>query len=159
MMTMPDIVGGAASIFGRARLPNYLEVFNRDHDLYRQIVGVGQIARRAGGTNVRQLFRLDLIGQLEVSSLQTWHTMGQRLGAFMGFDQMQRQHASAASGKPGSRSGASPHQMGFDQILGQRPSRTSGKPDGRSGASPYQSTLMTKIKTFVPYLRYPVVSL
>jgi hypothetical protein len=60
----------------------------------------------------------------------------QRLGAFRGFGQMQGQHPSKISGKPRSRSGASPHQ-------------SSG------GASP----LMTKIKTFVTCFKHPIVPL
>ena len=136
MMTASDIFGGAEPMFGGARLPNGLEMINRDCDLYDQIVGVGRIARRAVGANVRQLFYRSLFAQSEIPSLQTWHTMGRRLGVRFGSDQVQRQHSSKISGKPGSRSGASPHQSS-------------------AGASP----LMTKIKTFVPYFRYPIVSL
>jgi len=117
--------------FGGARLPNGLEMINRDYGLYDQIVGVGRIARRAVGTNVRQLFYPVLFAHLGTSSLQTWHTLGQRLGA----------------------------RLGSDQVLGPCTSWISGEYLCRSGASPHQSTLMTKIKTFVPYFRYPVVFL
>jgi hypothetical protein len=132
------IFGGAEPKFGGARLPNDLEMTNRDCGSYDQIVGVGRIARRAVGTNVRQLFYLGLFAQLRIFSLQTWHTFGQRLGALMGFDQMQRQHPSSTSGKPGSHSGTSPHQA-------------------PTNASPHRH--LTNIKTFVPYFSYPIVSL
>jgi hypothetical protein len=131
-----QIFGRAQPKFGGARLPNDLEMTHRDCGSYDQIVGVGRIARRAVGTNVRQLFYLGLFAQLRIFSLQTWHTFGQRLGALMGFDQMQRQQPSSTSGKPSCRSGASPHQSS-------------------AGVSP----LMTKIKIFVPYFKSPIVSL
>jgi hypothetical protein len=92
--------GGAEPIFGGARLPNDLEKTNRDCGSYDQLVEVGRIARRAVGTNLRQLFYRSLFAQLGIFSLQRWSTFGQRLGAFMGSDLMQGQHPSRTSGKP-----------------------------------------------------------
>jgi hypothetical protein len=63
------------------------------------------------------------------SDLTAVQLSSQRLGAFVGFDQVQRQHPSRASGKPGSR----------------------------SGASPYQDLTITK--TFVTYFKFPIVPL
>ena len=164
MMKVSDIFGGAEPmlgetepIFGGARLPNDREANNRGQSLEWNLTLLGQLTRRAVGTNVRQLFYLNFFGQF--GSLQTWHTLGQRLGALMGFDQMQRQHPSSTSGKPGSHSGASPPQMGFDQMQRKHTSWISGKCFGCSGASPHQSTLMTKIKIFVPCFKSPIVSL
>ena len=131
MMTVFNRFGAAEPMFGRARLPNDLEMTNKEYGWCYQIVRVGQIARRAVGTNVRQLFCPSPLAQLATLNVQTWYTMGQRLGAFMGFDHMLERH----------------------------PSTTSRKPGNRSGASPYQSTLMTKIKIFVPYFKSPIVSL
>jgi hypothetical protein len=116
-------------MFGRARLPNDLEVTNREFGWCNQIGRVGRLTRRAAETRVRQLIDLNLFGQLGTFSMQTWRTLSQRLGAFMGFDQMQRQH----------------------------PSRTSGKPGSRAGASPYQDLTITK--TFVTYFKFPIVPL
>jgi hypothetical protein len=131
MMTESNIFGEPEPIFGGATLPNDLEMTNREYGWCNQIVRVLRLTRRAVGTGVRQLFRLNLFAQLETLSLQVWPTLGQRLGA----------------------------PTGFDQTQGQHPSRISRKPGNRSGASPHQSTLMTKTKTFVPYFRYPIVFL
>jgi hypothetical protein len=60
----------------------------------------------------------------------------QRLGTFRGFDLMQARHPSGISGKPGSRSGASPHQS-------------------CDGSSP----LMTNQIFSVPYFKPLIVSL
>ena len=164
MMMVPNIFGGAKPMFsmaepkfGGARLPNNQEANNGGQGLERNLTLLGQLTRRAVGTKVRQLLYLNCFAQF--GSLQTWYTLSQRLGVFMGFDQMQRQHSSKTSGKLGGRSGASPHQKRFDQMQRRHPSRTSGKSGSRSEASPLQCTLMTKIKTFVPYFIYPVVSL
>jgi hypothetical protein len=117
MMMVPNIFGGVEPMFGetepkfgRARLPSDLKVTNREFGWCDQIVRVGRLTRRAAGTRVRQPIDLNLFGQLGTFSIQTWHTLGQRLGASVGFDQMQRRHPSRASGKPGGRSGASPYQ-------------------------------------------------
>jgi hypothetical protein len=163
MMMVPNIFGGVEPMFGetepkfgRARLPSDLKVTNREFGWCDQIVRVGRLTRRAR-TRVRQLIDLNLFGQLGTFSIQTWHTLGQRLGAFMGFDQMQRQHPSRASGKPDSRSGASPHQIGSVQMLRPRAFWASGKYLGRAGASPYQDLTITK--TFVTCFKFLIVSL
>ena len=87
MMKVSDIFDGAEPmlgetepIFGGARLPNDREANNRGQSLEWNPTLLGQLTRRAVGTNVRQLFYLNSFGQF--GSLQTWHTLGQRLGGF-----------------------------------------------------------------------------
>jgi len=126
--------GGAN--FGGARLPHELGMTNNAYDLCRRVMLQRRVDRRAVGTRVRPLFRLDLFAQLGNSSLQTSHTLSRPLGARFNFDQMQGQHSSRASGRTNCRSGASPHQ---------------------SSAGPLR--LMTNIETFVPYFKHPIVSL
>ncbi|MFY9986528.1 MAG: hypothetical protein WAM44_08290 [Chthoniobacterales bacterium] len=131
MMIATQIFGEVGPTFGGARLPNGLEVINRDYGLSDQMVGVRRMTRRAVGTKVVQLLDLTLLPRLG-----TWYAMGQRLGASVNFDQMQGPHSLWVLWKWFGRSGASPHQ-----VLRRR------------------TTLMTKSKTFVPYFKYLVVPL
>jgi hypothetical protein len=139
MIIVSNIFGEAEPIFGGARLPIDLEMITRDCGLCHEMLEVGRVDRLAVGTMVVLPFDVNLLPQLG-----TRHTLGERLGTRVSFDRMHGRHSSWVSGKRFDRAGASPHQSS-------------------AVASPYRSgnrsTLMTKIKTFVTYLKYPVVPL
>jgi hypothetical protein len=125
---------------GRARLPNDLEVTNRDCVSCNEMLEIGRLARRAVRTRIVQLLDVSLLPRFG-----PWHTLGERLGARVSFGRMHGSHSSWVPGNRLGRSGASPHQ-------------SSGV------ASPYRcsdwaSSLMTITKTFVPYFNYPIVPL
>jgi hypothetical protein len=152
-------------MFGRARLPIGRRVFQksmvnaavmRDRKrLARRLVRRSlrkDVGRRdyhsvvgAVGTRMTQLFDPNLLARFA-----TWHTMGQRLGGCVSFDQLPCLHSPRVSGKRLGGSGASPHQC-FGSGVALRMKQSSAL----FGASP----LMTITKTFVPYFKYPVVPL
>src|ERR1700758_4967059 len=126
-----------SNIFGRARLPNHQRAFQIPMTNAALACDRKRRPRRAVGP-ARAKFTGPSFTILakDVCSAAAAPLSSQRLGAFRGFGQMQGQHPSKISGKPHSRSGASPHQ-------------SSG------GASP----LMTITKKFVTYFKHPIVSL
>jgi hypothetical protein len=128
--------GGMWPKFGGARLPNGQAVgqkaivnaaLNRDRKRHA-CRAVSPVCAAFAGPSFPAVAKDSGPTPADVSS--------QRLGAFRGVGQMQGLDPSRISGKPRSRSGASPHQSS----------------DGAS-------SLMTIAKTFVPCFKAPFVSL
>jgi hypothetical protein len=99
-------------MIGGARLPNGPKKTHGVYDVCEDLILLGRLIRRAVRAKTVQLTGPNSLRQLGTYDAQTWYTMGQRLGACLGFGPMQGPHSSWTLVRRLGRAGASPHQTG-----------------------------------------------
>jgi hypothetical protein len=93
------LLGGTSPLFGGARLPNGLEANESGDDFCDDLMRQPRLTRRAVGTRAIHLLRAKRLPPLGTFYARRWHTLGRRLGAFLGFDLIEGLQESMVSGR------------------------------------------------------------